>query len=113
MEAGEQNVYRVIIHAGMPAGNNSANVPWSEAITNAGLATTQMKEGTGPGQIHPDELAEIMAGTKIEAGFHWHDDPSWTNQQRMDDLTLRAAQAVNEVRARLIQGLKFFGHTVA
>lgn len=113
MEAGEQNVYHVIVHAPVPAGNNAANVPWADAIKNAGLVRTEMNEGTGPGQIDPAEFAEIMAGTKVEASFQWQDDPSWTNQQRLNDLNLRATQAIDEIRTRLQQGLKYFGHTVA
>lgn len=106
------NVYSVVVHATTPGGNNSAGVAWTTALQNSGLAVTQMVVGNGPGQITQAEANQIAAGTLVEASFAWEDNPAWTNQQRLDDLELRATQAVNEVLADYAARLKFFGHTV-
>jgi hypothetical protein len=49
----------------------------------------------------------------IEANFLWQEDPAWTNQQRLDDLNLRAGQAVSNAVAEFQASLKNFGMTVA
>jgi hypothetical protein len=107
------NVYGVVVHAPTPVGNNSAGVPWSVAIQNAGFANTSLPVGNGPGQITQAEANQVEAGTLIEARFQWGNDPSWTNQERQDDLAVRAQQAVDDVTANLVARLKFFGFTVA
>jgi hypothetical protein len=106
------NVYDVVVHAPTPNSNNAAGVPWATAIANSGRAISSLPVGNGPGQITQSELNQVQAGTLIEARFQWGDDPSWTNQQRQDDLQVRAQQAVQEVTALLQQQLKFFGFTV-
>lgn len=112
LQASGYNVYTVVVHAPTPAGNNLAGVSWATALQNSGLAGTQLTIGNGPGQISQSEANQIASGTIIEAAFQWGDDPGWTNQQRLDDLNVRATQAVNEVIAEFRQRLKFFGHTV-
>lgn len=113
LESAGNNTYNVVVHAPTPAGNNSAGVPWTTALQNSGRAVSQMEVGTGPGQITSAEHAQVIAGTVIETTFQWGDNPTWTNQQRLEDLDIRATQAVNEVLARYAAILKFFGATVA
>jgi hypothetical protein len=113
LQASGNNVYSIVVHAPTPAGNNSAAISWATALQNSGLATTQLVVGNGPGQITNAESNQVLAGTLIEANFQWEDNPTWTNQQRLDDLNLRASQAVAAVTADYQARLKYFGHTVA
>ena len=112
LESGGMNIYTVIVHAPTPNGNNSAGVSWATAIQNSGSNITQMTVGNGPGQITNSEANQVTAGTVIEAPFQWGDDPNWTNQERQNDLAIRATQAVNAVTAELQTRLKYYGHTV-
>lgn len=113
LQSSGNNLYNVVVHAPTPAGSNAAGVLWSDAIKNSGLAVTSMTVGNGPGQISSAESNQVAAGTVIEAPFPWGDDPNWTNQQRLDDLNVRAQQAVNDVSAVLQARLRYFGRTVA
>jgi hypothetical protein len=70
-----------------------------------------MPVGNGPGQITQSELNQVQAGTVIEGTFPWQDNPAWTDQERADDLTLRANQMTAELLASYQQDLKFFGRT--
>lgn len=105
------NVYTVVIHATTPAGNNSAGISWATAIANSGHNTTILPVGNGAGQISQNEANQVAAGSIIEAILQWGDDPTWTNQQRIDDLDLRATQLVAETVARYQDELKYFGFT--
>jgi hypothetical protein len=107
------NLYTVIVHAPTPSGTNAAGVAWSAAIASAGLATTRMPIGTGPGQISQAEADQVQNGAVIEASLVWQDDTAWTNAQRLSDLNLRAAQAVQAVADDHQRRLRFFGATVA
>lgn len=113
LEGAGINTFTVAVHAATPAGNNSAGVAWSDAVKNSGRATSILTVGTGPGQILQNEMNSITNGALIEGSFQWGDDPSWTNQQRLDDLDLRATQLVTELLARYAQELKYFGFTRA
>src|SRR5262245_49402651 len=113
LEQSGLNLYRVVVHAPTPNGNNSAGVAWTDAIKNSGLAQTVLSVGNGPGQITTAEANTVSNGTVIEAPFLWEDNPSWTNQERQADLNSRAINIVNEVTADLQRKLKFFGFTVS
>lgn len=113
LQAAGINLYDVVVHATTPVGNNSAGISWKVALVNSGLAATTLPVGTGPGQITQAESNQVTTGDLIEARFQWGDDPNWTNQQRLDDLNIRAQQAVNEILADYAKRLKWFGHTVA
>lgn len=106
------NTYSVVVHAPTPAGNNLAGVPWATAIQNAGLAVSSLPVGSGPGQITNAENVQVSSGSVIEAQFVWGDNPAWTNVERIDDLNLRAQQAVDAVVSEYQQRLKQFGRTV-
>lgn len=112
-EQAGNNLYNVIVHSPTPAGNNSAGAAWSSVIQAALAPTTQMTVGNGFGQITNTEANAVAAGTVIETAFIWGDDPTWTTQQRADDLSIRAGQAVADAVAQLQARLKWFGMTVA
>ena len=107
------NLYSVIVHSPTPAGNNAAGNSWSSCILAASAPVTQMTIGNGVGQITNGEANAVAAGTVMETAFQWGDDPSWTNQQRLDDLNLRATQAVDEAVSLMQARLKQFGRSVA
>src|SRR5262249_10852203 len=106
-----KDTYTVVVHVAVPAGNNSAGVSWQTAVVNAGRNVTQMVAGSGAGQITPAEAAQVASGAVLEGSFQWGDDPTWTNQQRLDDLTLRASQLQAELLAQTAAALKFYGFT--
>ena len=106
------NLYDVVVHTPTPAGNNQAGIAWSVALVNSGLAVTSLPVGNGPGQIASNEANQVTSGSVIETRFQWGDDPAWTDQQRIDDLNLRAGQAVAEVLAVYSAKLRQFGRTV-
>ena len=111
LAGGRNGVYQVVIHTTTPAGNNSAGVSWATAIVNSGRNKTILPTGNGPGQITSAEAAQITAGTVIETVMQWQDDPTFTNQQRIDDINLRAGQLQTETLARFGAELKFFGYS--
>jgi len=113
LTGGGNNTYNVVVHSPTPAGNNSAGVPWSDALKNSGGAATNMPFGNGPGQITNTEANNVTSGTVFETGFLWQDNPAWTNQERQNDLTIRAAQAVQAAQDDFQTRLKFFGREVA
>ncbi len=105
------NVYTVVVHAPTPAGNNGAGVSWATAVQNSGRATSILTVGNGAGQIGQNEMNQITSGSIIEGVLPWGDDPTWTNQQRLDDLDLRATQLTTELLARYQAELRYFGFT--
>jgi hypothetical protein len=108
---GSNNVYRVVVHATTPAGNNAAGTPWATAIKNAGRAKTVMQIGSGAGQILQSEANEITNGAIMEGVFRWEDNPAWTNAERIADIDLRAQQLIADMQSRYQDELKFFGYT--
>lgn len=111
LAGGGNNVYTAVIHAAVPAANNTAGTPWSDALKNSGMATTVMTVGNGPGQISNNEATNIANGALFEAVIQWQNDPNWTTQQRAADLDQRASDAVAEKQAELQAKLALFGAT--
>lgn len=105
------NLYTVVVHATVPAGNNSAGTTWADAIKNSGLATSILTVGTGAGQILQNEMNQITGGTIVEGSFQWGDDPAWSNAERQADLDLRATQLTTELLTSLQKQFKYFGFT--
>lgn len=110
---GDGIAYSVVIHAPVPAGNNLAGVPWSTAIQNSGKNTSVLPTGNGPGQIAAAELAQIQAGTLVEAVLSFGDNPSWTQAERIAELDRQASRLVQDTLNRLQDELKYFGATRA
>lgn len=105
------DAYTVVVHIATPVGNNSAGVPWIDAIKNTGKNVSVMTVGTGAGQITQAELDQIIAGTLIEGTFRWGDNQTFTNPQRLSNLDANATRLTNELLAALSNELKFFGFT--
>lgn len=105
------NVYTVVVHMNVPAGNNAAGTAWKTAIVNAGLNRTILTTGNGPGQISSADAALIASGDLYEGSFVWGNDPAWSNAQRQADLDLRATQLQAELSAMLQNQLRYFGFT--
>jgi len=61
---GQADQWRVVRHFDVPPGNNSAGVPWSDALVNSGQGgTTVLPDGDGTGgTISIAEKAFIEAG---------------------------------------------------
>lgn len=104
--------FRILIHTATPAGNNSAGFAWSVLLLQRGYSgRTAMTEGTGPGQITPEEKAEIVAGTLLEFELRLEADPALTGAELQ---TLLQAQAPGLIAAQLAQWqqeLRFWGAT--
>ena len=111
LEGSGVSTYTVVVHDATPVGNNVAGVPWSDCIKNAGLNTTMMTVGAGPGQISNNEQNAIAAGTTLEGVFQWDNNPAWTQAERAADLDLRATQLIAELQASLAKRLRLFGLT--
>lgn len=58
--------YEVVMHAAIPAGNNLAGHSWQSVWIAAGMNTTRLTTGSGPGQISAEEAAQIAAGSVME-----------------------------------------------
>jgi hypothetical protein len=102
-------VYTAVVHTATPAGNNVANVLWSDALKNSGRAVTVMTVGNGAGQISQAEANQIAAGTLIEGVFQWGDNAAWSNAERQADLNIRANQLIAEMLAQYQMELRLFG----
>ena len=58
---------RLVFHIPIPAAINSAGFPYRDALVASGKGgTSQLTEGTGPGQITTAELTQIQAGEVLE-----------------------------------------------
>ena len=64
---GDGAAYTLVIHIPIPVGVNAGGRSWYACLVNSGLGgATQLKTGTGPGQISTAELAQIQAGEVYE-----------------------------------------------
>jgi len=111
LEGSGQNVYTVVVHGAVPAGNNVAGFPWSDCINNSGHNTTSMTVGTGPGQITNAEQNQIAAGTLVEGVAQWQNDPAWTQAERAANLDLMATRLIADLLADLQTRLRVWGLT--
>ena len=105
------NVYQAVVHETTPNGNNTAGIPWSVAIKNAGLAVTIMTEGNNSGQITTAEKNNVENGSVIEGVFTFQDDPTQSVAARNAYLDSVANACIAELIARLQEQLKLFGYT--
>lgn len=112
LDGDENGIFRVIVHAPVPAGNNSAGVSWADAIKNSGRAVTALTVGNGAGQITSTEANQIAAGTLVEATASVAIYPGMTPQEIADRLNFEATQAVALLQASLSKQLKYFGAVV-
>lgn len=66
LTADSEENYQCVIHAPTPAGNNSAGQSWASCVVAAGLNTTILPVGSGPGQQTQAEHDAVIAGTILE-----------------------------------------------
>ena len=110
LEADTAGNYRVAIHTAVPAGNNTAGVKWKAAALAAGrTGTTELTEGTGPGQISTAEKAAILSGDVAEIVVRIPiDSTSWTAAK----ITAQVKTITDEWQARVANELRRYGQVV-
>ena len=59
----EKGNYTAVVHFAVPLGNNSAGIPWKDALVSDGRNTSVMIEPA----ITPEELSSIIAGDVLES----------------------------------------------
>jgi hypothetical protein len=103
--------WTVACHYPVADTDNEVSVSYRTAIVNSGLGgTSQMTEGTGPGQITTAELAQIAAGELYEHTISFPAESGATSNAEL--LTaVRAEYARHNTRVvdRLRRALKYYG----
>jgi hypothetical protein len=102
---------QAVVHTATPTGSNPAGVLWSVALKNAGLATSILTVGNGPGQITQAELNDIQAGTLFEVSLMIAVDPTQTLAQVLASVDAQAQRAVDEYTVAMTNRLRYFGAT--
>lgn len=110
LEALEAGRYRAVLHAPVPAGNNSAGVPWKAALVGAGLNKTALPVGTLPGTIDALERDAVVAGDVLEIVTELRAE---TGGATPASLTQMADRVIADRLQQLAARLKFFGYTQA
>ena len=106
--------YRCVIHTATPSGNNSAGFAWSELLLTLGYSgRTVLAEGTGPGQITPEEKADIRSGATLEFVVMIEGAPTLTGAQLQTLLAAQAPGIISAQQAKWAEELKFYGGTRA
>lgn len=110
---GNGNQYIVVMHFLVPNLNNSVSVNYRTALVNSGLGgTTQLTEGTGPGQILTAEKAQVESGELYEYPIKVSADGTGQSTSGRQELLRRIYTATkNAIISDLQDKLKFFGHT--
>ena len=100
--------YNAVLHTPVPAGNNSAGIPWSTVVINAGLAKTVLTVGNGAGQMTAVEKAEIDAGTTIELVAKLNVESGGATSASILAL---ANTAISEFKSGFSAEYKYYGYT--
>lgn len=107
--------WTLVFHFAVPDQTNNVNVSYRTALINSGIGgTSQMTEGTGPGQITTAELALIQAGELYEFSLPFLAESGATNNAEL--LTaIRAEYAKHEapVLNHLKKKLRYYGYEAA
>jgi len=109
---GDGETVKVVMHFGVPAGNNSVGTSWVAAVLST-APTTILPDGDGTdGTIETTEKSAIEAGTIFEHVTRVHADGSGQTTGGRQAV-LRNAYAVAEaaVTADIQSRFKFYGHT--
>jgi hypothetical protein len=102
--------FRIILHTATPTGNNGAGFSWSSLLLMKGYSgRTVMTEGTGPGQISPEEKAQILAGTLLEFELRLEAAPTITGAQLQTLLQNQAPDLITAQMQQWQQELRFWG----
>lgn len=106
--------WTVVMHVGVPTGNNSVGVLWSSALINSGLGgTTQLPDGDGEkGTITPEEKTAIQSGTVHEVSGSFLVESGGTSTAQLK-ASLRKFYGMQKTKAidDLKRSLKYYGHT--
>ena len=104
--------WRVAMHFEVPDNLNAVGKSYREALVNSGAGGhTMLDEGTGVGQITPDEVAKIAAGEVYEhiESFRLESGGTTPAEQRTALRALYAARS-DVVLNKLRERLRYFGH---
>ena len=110
---GDGSKWRVVMHFAVPNVNNAVGVNYRTALVKSGLGgTTQLADGTGPGQIMAAEKTLVESGAVLEHAMSVSVDGSGqTTGGRKALLRSLYTSTKNAVMANLQSRLKFYGHT--
>lgn len=101
-----------VLHEPTPPGNNSAGVPWKDALVNSGMGgKTVMPTGTGAGQITATELAQIQSGALYEITFHVELKVGMSPAEQRAVMDAQISTLSRETLQQLQRDLRFFGLT--
>jgi hypothetical protein len=104
--------YRVLFLIPFPAGMNSVDQPIQECLVNSGIGGTLpagIGEGTGPGQVTPEDVARIKSGA-VYPILETH-IPNVSDEDLRQTMDERFAALAAEQPAILQARLKCFGAT--
>ncbi len=117
LEQSGPRAFHCVLHALIPAGNNSAGVAWKAAAIGAKVSgpdhidtgkASVLSIGTGgAGQITQAEYDQLVAGDVIEFDVTLELESGGTTSAQVNAL---ASQAIAERQTDLAAKLKWFGH---
>lgn len=103
--------FRVVAHAAVPAGNNTAGNSWKSCLIASGMNTTILPEGAGVGQITTAEKNQIIAGDVIEMVFSVDIPTVGTNGNKLAIVQAAVAKMRADYLAALASKFSFYGYT--
>lgn len=115
LAGGGLRYWALAFHFPIPDQNNNVSVSYRTALINSGIGgTSQMAEGTGPGQITTAELASLQAGELYEFSLAFLAESGATNNAELL-AAIRAEYAKHEtpVLNHLRKQLRYYGYTAA
>lgn len=103
----------IIFHFPVPDTNNSVGTNHRTALVNSGLGgSTQMTEGSGPGQIATAEKTQIEAGEVFEQRITFSAEGDGKTLEDVNRMLQRKYTREKTLKLAELQArLKYFGHT--
>ncbi len=108
--AGTGGRWRVVMHFPVPGGNNTAGVPWSDAVKNSDAGgSTSLPDGDGTGgTISATEKTAVEAGTILEHTGDFRVESGGSVQATLREFY---AKEKTDITAQLQRRLRYFGAT--
>lgn len=105
--------WTLAMHFAIPNQDNKIGVSYRTALINSGIGgTSQMAEGTGPGQITAAELALIQAGELYEFTLPFlAESGATTNVELLAEIRAEYAKHEIPVLNHLKKQLRYYGYT--
>lgn len=105
--------WTIVFHFAVPEQDNDVGVSYRTALVSSGLGgTSQMTEGTNPGQITPAELVLIQAGEVYEHSLSFLAESGATNNaELLAAVQGEYAKCEDSVLNRLRKRLRYYGYT--